>query len=86
MVRGMSITVRLFAILRERAGRESADIAHTPGMTVDDALDQLVAMDVLAADLPTEAFLCAVNHEYADRSTKLQPSDELALIPPVSGG
>lgn len=82
----MSITVRLFAILRERAGRDEVAVPHADAMTVADALVHLVADGVLAADLPTDSFLCAVNHEYAGRDARLEDGDELALIPPVSGG
>lgn len=82
----MSITVRLFAILRERAGRDETTVPHADGMTVADAISRLVTDGVIAADVPTDSFLCAVNHEYASRDTRLANGDELALIPPVSGG
>ena len=82
----MPITVRLFAILRERAGRDETTVPHADGMTVADAILHLVADGLLATDVPTDSFLCAVNHEYASRDTRLADGDELALIPPVSGG
>ena len=73
----MSVRVRLFAGLRERAGWSQREIdASTVG-------------DVWAAlglgDEP-EGLLYAVNREYADRGRELRDGDEVALIPPVSGG
>jgi molybdopterin synthase catalytic subunit len=72
------VTVRLFAGLRERAGwtqRELTDIAR-----LGDVWDKL--------DLGEEppGLLYAVNREYADRARELADGDEVALIPPVSGG
>jgi MoaE-MoaD fusion protein len=72
------VKVRLFAGLRERAGfaeRELAGVARVG--------------DVWAAlglgDEP-DGLLYAVNREYADRAHELADGDEVALIPPVSGG
>ena len=76
----MQVTVRLFAQLRERAGTNELSIELPDGARVQDALDQL---GDLAGDLPV---VMAVNREYADREALLSPGDELALIPPVSGG
>jgi molybdopterin synthase catalytic subunit/molybdopterin converting factor small subunit len=72
------IRVRLFAGLRERAGwseRELDDVA-----TVADVWPALDLGDEPAG------LLYAVNHEYADRGRTLADGDEVALIPPVSGG
>jgi molybdopterin synthase catalytic subunit len=76
----MEVRVRLFAGLRERAGVDAVELTLPDGARVCDALTQL---DHLVAGLPV---VMAVNHEYADRRARLQPGDELALIPPVSGG
>ena len=76
----MQITVRLFAQLRERAGTSELSIELPDGARVKDALDEL---GTLAGDLPV---VMAVNREYADGDAALAPGDELALIPPVSGG
>ncbi len=76
----MHVTVRLFAQLRERAGTSELSIELPEGARVKDALDQL---GDLAAELPV---VMAVNREYADDDAPLAPGDELALIPPVSGG
>ena len=76
----MEVTVRLFAMLRERAGASELTLDLPEGARVRDAVGQL---DALADGLP---LVMAVNREYADEETPLDPGDELALIPPVSGG
>jgi MoaE-MoaD fusion protein len=76
----MNVTVRLFAILRERAGRDRVELELPEGASVADAL---AAVDDLAGGL---SLVMAVNREYAPADRTLQPGDELALIPPVSGG
>ncbi len=76
----MEVTVRLFAILRERAGASQVVLDLPDGSRVDDALAEL---NGLADGLP---LVMAVNREYARGDRELDPGDELALIPPVSGG
>ena len=76
----MEITVRLFAMLRERAGTPELTLDLPEGARVSDALDSLAG---LADGLP---LVMAVNREYADADQVLDADDELALIPPVSGG
>src|SRR5947209_6698834 len=76
----MIVRVRLFAILRERAGAESVELELPSGARVGDALAQI---ETLTRELPV---VMAVNQEYAAPDTVLSPGDELALIPPVSGG
>jgi MoaE-MoaD fusion protein len=76
----MEVTVLLFAMLRERAGTRQLTIELPDGARVRDAL---AALGDLAAGLP---LVMAVNREYAPEDHVLDPGDELALIPPVSGG
>ena len=76
----MEVTVRLFAQLRERAGAGEVSLELPEGACVADALRELRE---LAGDLP---LVMAVNREYAREEQVLEPGDELALIPPVSGG
>ncbi len=76
----MTVTVRLFAQLRERAGAREIAVDLPEGATVGDAL---LSLDGLADGLP---LVMAVNREYASAERRLDPGDELALIPPVSGG
>jgi MoaE-MoaD fusion protein len=76
----MRVRIRLFAMLRERAGTSELSLDLPDGARVRDALD---AVADLAGGLP---LVMAVNREYADEDAVLAPDDELALIPPVSGG
>lgn len=76
----MVVRVRLFAQLRERAGRSELELELPDGARVADAL---AAVGELAGGLP---LVMAVNREYASEDRRLEPSDELALVPPVSGG
>jgi molybdopterin synthase catalytic subunit len=82
----MTVRVRLFAILRQRAGRESVDIEVDEGATVADALAALGREPGLAEVLDRVPVRMAVNRDYAVPETKLSADDELALVPPVSGG
>jgi MoaE-MoaD fusion protein len=81
----MTVRVRLFAMLRERAG-DAVEIELPPGATVADALDELALRPELAELLRGLPVRMAVNREYADPGMPLGPEDELALIPPISGG
>ncbi len=76
----MEVTIRLFAMLRERAGAREISLELPDGARVADAID---ALGELASGLP---LVMAVNREYARQDQVLDPGDELALIPPVSGG
>ena len=80
--------VRLFAVLRERAGSDSIELELAEGATVADALGgALRACPPLAELLERLPVRMAVNRDYASPETPLSaPADELALIPPISGG
>src|SRR5687767_6917311 len=67
-------------MLRERAGVPEVTLELPDGARVSDALDSLSG---LAEGIP---LVMAVNREYADADRVLDSGDELALIPPVSGG
>jgi molybdopterin synthase catalytic subunit len=76
----MVVHIRLFAALRARAGRDRLELELPEGARVADAL---AAVDHLAGGL---SLVLAVNREYAPEDQALHAGDELALIPPVSGG
>ena len=76
----MKVTVRLFAGLRERAGEAERVVDLPGGSDIDDAWGALALGDRPAG------LLFAVNRRYVDHNHELQDGDELALIPPVSGG
>src|SRR5205809_4766214 len=73
----MRVHVRLFAGLRERAGWSSREIEASTVAEVWPRLGRAEEPAALAA---------AVNREYAERDRELRDGDEVALIPPVSGG
>jgi molybdopterin converting factor subunit 1 len=82
----MNVRVRLFAILRERAGRDAVEVELPEGATVADALRELARLPGLEEPIARMPVRMAVNREYADAGTRLAADDELALIPPISGG
>lgn len=82
----VNVRVRLFAVLRERAGSDSIEIELADGATVGDALAELAAAPPLSELLDRMPVRMAVNRTYAAADTRLAPGDELALIPPISGG
>jgi molybdopterin synthase catalytic subunit len=72
------VTVRLFAGLRERAGWSQREL---------DGVERVADVwPALALGDEPEGLMYAVNREYADRGRELADGDEVALIPPVSGG
>lgn len=76
-------TLRLFAAAREAAGRGSDAI---DAATVGDLLDEACSRygEGFAAVLATSRVWC--NGEETDRDAPVGPSDEVAVLPPVSGG
>lgn len=83
----MLIRAQLFAILRERAGRATVEAELPTGATVAEALAAFgEAHPGLGEALAEMPVVMAVNHEYAEPEQVLNEGDELALVPPVSGG
>ena len=76
----MKVRVRLFAALRERAGSRSVELEFPDGAVVADVWGELGLGD------EPDGLLYAVNRDYAEKSARLSPDDEVAVIPPVSGG
>jgi molybdenum cofactor biosynthesis protein MoaC len=82
----MEVELRLFATLRERAGRDRIALELGEGATVADALAAAArepGLGELLAAMPVRA---ALNREYVGDGAPIRDGDELALIPPVSGG
>jgi molybdopterin synthase catalytic subunit len=76
----MQVSIRLFAGLRERAGTGARTLELADGATLRDVWPALSLGDEPAG------LLYAVNKRYANGDTPLAEGDEVALIPPVSGG
>src|SRR5688572_1284693 len=81
----MRITIKYFAIVRETLGRGEETRDVTDGSTAGAVLDQ-IGQDAPKVARLLPALMVMVNQEYATRDHVLQDGDELALIPPVSGG
>ena len=81
----MTIRVKLFAVLRERAGVSECALELSDDATVADAREVLLGrLPALRAQIGSCAY--AVNRAYVKPNASLRDGDELALIPPVSGG
>ena len=81
----MKVHVRLFAGLHDLLGERNVTLELSEGATVADLREQLSRRyPVITPYLPT--LVCAVAEEYATPDHQLQEGDDVALIPPVSGG
>lgn len=81
----IKVSVKFFAGAAEVIGRRELWVTLTPGATVETAFAAVAAdHPPIAAMLPILRF--AVNHEFAEPDRVLHDGDELAFIPPVSGG
>lgn len=80
----MKVQVLFFASLRERTGRKTMEVEIDAGATAEALLQQL------RQDIPgmtgAGRISVAVNEEYVEPNHVLSDGDEIALIPPVSGG
>ena len=78
--------MRLFAMLREHAGTDRVTVEVADGATVGEAVAAVGAEHGLGELIAQMPVVMAVNREYAAEDDALSAGDELALIPPVSGG
>ncbi len=81
----MHVKVRLFTSLREAAGRSEVPLELPASATAEEAWRRL-AGDFPALAPRRASVAVSVNRRYARFDTALQEGDELAFIPPVSGG
>ena len=80
------ITIRLFAVLKDRAGRDALQVNFS-GRTVSDLLEMLsLEQPALAELLAPGRIMIAVNQEFVRQDAVLKNGDEVALMPPFSGG
>jgi molybdopterin synthase catalytic subunit len=85
MAVAIAVRTRLFARLREQAGTDAQSVEVRSGSTVDDVYDVLrKAHPGLEAN--RESVRVAVNQEFVDWDSIVSDGDEVAFIPPVSGG
>ena len=81
----MRVTVRLFARLRDEAGISAWDCDLDPGASVADVW-RATALRYPSLGPFGGSVTCAVNADFAKRTTIVQDGDEVAFLPPVSGG
>jgi molybdopterin converting factor subunit 1 len=81
----MKIRIRLFAAVRDIVGRREELLELPEGTTVSDLLHRF-AVDHPRLQSLTPSLLLAVNREYVEATRVLRDGDEVAFIPPVSGG
>lgn len=81
----MEIRLRYFAAVREALGRGEESRTVDEGATVGSLMDELAAAQPLVA-AARRSLMVMVNQEYARDDRPLRDGDEVALIPPVSGG
>ena len=85
MTGSSAVTVLLFAAAREAAGRGRLEIPHREGLTATEVWESLESATPALAPLAASISV-AVNHRFVPRETILAAGDELAFLPPVSGG
>ncbi len=82
---GLIVRVKLFASYKEKAGMSDLEISLTDGATVSDAARELLRLHpAISGD--SSRLMTAVNEEYQEHDYPLSENDEVAFIPPVSGG
>jgi molybdopterin converting factor subunit 1 len=81
----MHVTVKLFAIFRDRLGGAELTVTLPDRSTAEDLIHAVIGRHSDLAPFANRVAV-AVNLETVPRSTVIHPGDEVALIPPVSGG
>jgi molybdopterin synthase catalytic subunit len=81
----IAVRVRLFARLREQAGKETTTLELPAGSTVADVYEAL-RREHPALEADRTAVRAALNQEFKDWPAEVADGDEVAFIPPVSGG
>jgi molybdopterin converting factor subunit 1 len=81
----IAVKVKLFAVAKDFAGLGEMVLSLESGSTVSKVIDHLVAQNSAFAEWRSH-LRYAVNSEYVDEDYRLEDADEVAIIPPVSGG
>ncbi len=85
MAVAIAVRARLFARLREQAGTDSENVELPAGSTVADVYDAIRRLHP-GLDANRNAVRAALNQEFAEWDAAVADGDEVAFIPPVSGG
>jgi molybdopterin converting factor subunit 1 len=81
----MKIKVKFFASYKEAVGTDEMDLDVKKGTNVSQLLEVVKTKHPSIGEL-IEPLIVSVNKEYAEFDKVLQEGDEVALLPPVSGG
>ena len=81
----MKVNIRLFAALREVLGRGEVTLNVSEGATVGELQGQLMR-EYPAVEAFLATLVWAVNEDYVSAEHRVREGDEIALIPPISGG
>ena len=81
----MKIKVLFFASCRDLVGTSEQEITVEDGITIADLISEIASKHVRFVDM-VPSLMVSVNQEYAERDVVLADGDEVAFIPPVSGG
>ena len=79
------MTILLFAAARDLAGADSIEVELPAGSTIAELRRELASRFPALSGLLAKSAI-AVNHDFAEDDRVLRPADEVAVIPPVSGG
>jgi molybdopterin converting factor subunit 1 len=79
-----TVTVQLFASYAELLGASSIELSLAPNSTVNELIHRIRRLP--GASMLPAAPRVAVNRSFASADQRIQPNDEIALIPPVAGG
>jgi molybdopterin converting factor subunit 1 len=81
----VKVRLRFFAVLKEVAGQDEMEKDVPDGTTARGLLDMMVT-EFPKLGRYADVTQVAVNHELVDPEYKVEPEDEIAFLPPVSGG
>ncbi|MCY3680846.1 MAG: molybdopterin converting factor subunit 1 [Gemmatimonadetes bacterium] len=81
----MNIKVLFFASCRDLIGTGESEMTLPDGATVTDLISKLASEQARFTDM-APSLMVSVNQAYVERDAELRDGDEIAFIPPVSGG
>jgi molybdopterin converting factor subunit 1 len=81
----MTVNVLLFALCSDIVGSRKLTVEVAPGQSVQDLLSDLISKYPKLGQME-RSLMISVNQSYVDRAQLLEDGDEVAMIPPVSGG
>jgi molybdopterin converting factor small subunit len=81
----MNVRVQFYAQLRELIGAHQLELDLPPGATVRELLERIYAQRP-ALRAHDKSILVGADLEFVDRNYKLNPVEEIAIMPPVQGG